>query len=138
MSDPETLCDWADANESQLTRATQAVALADATLDALQKRLDDLSQDAARYWRVLDALDRVKDAEEITLYRDELQHVAAAREQAQVDLAVALPKRDHAHEQEWLLRALRHRSEELPQSPLKQPPVRHLRRCYRIVVISRS
>ena len=46
LADPETLCDWADANESQIEHATREVALADATLEALRSRVSDLSDDA--------------------------------------------------------------------------------------------
>jgi hypothetical protein len=115
MSNAETLCDWADANEQQFTQATQEVALADATLDALRKRLDDLTADAARYRRVLDALDSVKDAADIESYRDKLEHVAQKREQTEADLVTALPKRDHAQQREWLFHALRYWSQELPK-----------------------
>jgi DNA invertase Pin-like site-specific DNA recombinase len=115
LGDPETLVAWADANESHLTDATQAVALADATVDALRTRLDDLTEDAARYRRVLAALDARKDADEIALYNVKLQQVAAAREQAQADLAAATPGRDHAREREWLFHALRYWSDPLPR-----------------------
>ncbi|MGO8948188.1 MAG: hypothetical protein ACLQUY_11090 [Ktedonobacterales bacterium] len=115
LADPKTLCDWADANESQIEQATHEVALADATLEALRQRVDDLSADAKRYQRVLEALDSVKDAEEIALYRDKLQHALTTREQAQADLSAAMPKTDHAHQGEWLFRTLRHWSEEWPR-----------------------
>jgi DNA invertase Pin-like site-specific DNA recombinase len=115
LYDPEMLCDWAGANESQMKQATREVALADATIDVLRRRVDDLTADAKRYQRVLEALDNVKDAEEITSYRDKLQKVTEAREQAQADLIAALPKLDHVRERDRLLRALRCWSEEWPR-----------------------
>jgi hypothetical protein len=114
LSDPEMLCNWADANESQMEQATREVALADAKLDVLRQRVNDLTADAKRYQRVLEALDSVKDSEEIMSYRDKLQKVAEAREQAQADLIAALPKHEHVRERERLLRALRYWSEEWP------------------------
>ena len=115
LADPKTLCDWVDANESQMEEASREVALADATLEALRQRVDDLSADAKRYQRVLEALDSVKDAEEIALYHDKLHHTLSTREQTQADLASAMPKTDHAHQREWLFRTLRHWSEEWPR-----------------------
>lgn len=121
IADPLMLCDWADANESNMAQVSQEVARADATLEALQARLDELARDAARYQRVLEALDSVKDAEEIALYRDKLNAVKASRAVAQAELTAAQPRRDHAQQREWLLRALRYWSENLPQSERQEP-----------------
>jgi hypothetical protein len=115
LADPKTLCDWADANESQMEQATREVALADATLEALRTQVSDLSEDATRYRRVLNALDAKKDAEEIALYNDKLQHALSACEQAKADLAATMPKTDHAHQREWLFRTLRRWSEQWPR-----------------------